>query len=54
MIIQEFGVGGGVHMATGFVVQELDEVGGIDKVAVDGHGQAEWGVDEEWLRFGAT
>lgn len=41
-------------MATSFVVQELDEIGGVDKVTINGHGQTEWGVDEEWLRFGAT
>jgi hypothetical protein len=47
--VQKLRVRVGVDVATGLVVEEGDEVGGVDEVAVDAHGQTVGRVDEERL-----
>lgn len=40
-------------MTAGLKVEELDKIRGVDEVAVDAHGQAKGGVDEEGLGLGS-
>lgn len=52
--VQKLRVGVGVDVAAGLVVEEGDKVGGVDKVAVDAHGQTVGRVDEERLSLGTV
>lgn len=51
---QEFGVGVGVDVSVGFLVEELAKVFGIYEVTVDAHGDTERRVDVERLSLGAV
>lgn len=52
--VQKLRVGVGVDVAACLIVEEGDEVRGVDEVAVDAHRQAVGGVDEEGLRLGTV
>lgn len=41
-------------MSVSFLIEELAQVFGVDKVAVDAHGDTEWRVDVERLSLGAV